>query len=748
MKQFLLEERNVTRYIIAAIAIFAMIIGFIIMALSSLRQEAIQTHRHIANLHAYTIEEYFSQILQHASITIDRIPLLSNESISEVALAPVFTELLHNAPYLRSLSLLNDEGVIVASSHELNIGKKVSIDNFLPIPFGETPLLRIGVPWSGRDFDNAHSSSIEKPIPSSEITFLPLLKKVFFEDTLYYVIANINIDYLTNRYTNTLPTDQGTVSLWRLDGTLLVSTNPQFYLGSSHYNMNHLQHVNEDFFTHLQKETHTLLDVFRLAKVFPFIVEIQTNEANTLGYWDKERQKILSIITLLITLTGVLTLALIVRYYNENSRQREQLSYEKQFRIAMEATQTGLWTWNLKTNQVTWDPQCFLLLGYQPNSFETPWDKIYELTYPDDANDILSSIQDQILAQSIFLIERRMKAASGEWVWIQVRGKVIEFSELNEPLLLTGVYINIDTQKKVEQLHLSAVAFETQEAILITDVHEKILKVNEAFTRITGYSDNEILGETPRILHSGYHDKAFYQVMWKALLEEGFWQGELWNKRKNGEIYAEFITITAIRNDQGTITHFIANFNDITTNKVEQLKIQELAYYDPLTRLANRRLLEESLHKTLKHCLYENHLGALLFIDLDYFKELNDTFGHDAGDMLLIQTAARLKETIRESDLVARLGGDEFIVLLKDIGKQHGSANHLTENIAHKILSLLCQPYALAHGNYQLGASIGCTIFGNDPKKDSTILLKEADLAMYQAKEKGRNQVCFYETSS
>ena len=747
MKKFLAKESKIVRYVIVAIAIFAIIIGFIILAVSSLRQETIQTRRHIANLHAYMIEEHFSQILQQASTTIDRIPLLSNESTSNIALAPVFTELLQNAPYLRSLSLLNDEGVIIASSHEPNVGKRVLLDNFLPIPFGEAPLLRVGVPWAGRDFDNAHATTPEHPIASSEITFIPLLKKLFFEDSLYYIIANINTDYLSNHYTNALPTDQGIVSLWRIDGTLLVSTHPESTLGSSHYSIRHLKE-NDDFLTHLRNETDSQLNVFRLAKVFPFIVAIQTDEEHTSRYWDKERQKILGIITLLISLTGALTLTLIVRYYQENRRQKEQLSYEKQFRVAMEATQTGLWTWNLKTNQLTWDTQCFLLLGYPPNAFEPSWDKIYELTHPDDSNDMLRSIQEQMLSTSTFLIERRMKTATGEWVWIQVRGKAIEFTEEYEPLLLTGVYINIDRQKEAEQLHLSAVAFETQEAILITDVHEKILKVNEAFTRITGYSDNDIIGKTPRILRSGYHDKAFYQRMWQALLEESFWQGELWNKRKNGEIYAEFITITAIHNDTGAITHFIANFNDITSNKVEQQKIEELAYYDPLTRLANRRLLEESLQKIVQHCTYEKHFGALLFIDLDYFKELNDTFGHDAGDMLLIQTASRLKEAIRESDLVARLGGDEFIVLLKDIGKQHGSATHLTQSIAQKILSLLCKPYALTHGNYQLGASIGCTIFGNDPTKDSTTLLKEADLAMYHAKEKGRNQVCFYETAS
>jgi len=358
---------------------------------------------------------------------------------------------------------------------------------------------------------------------------------------------------------------------------------------------------------------------------------------------------------------------------------------------------------------------------------------------------MLISVKEQILAHLTFLIERRMKSASGEWVWIQVRGKAIEFSEYHEPLLLTGVYINIDVQKKAEQLHLSAVAFDTQEAILITDVKEKVLKVNEAFTRITGYSEHEIIGKTPRILKSGYHDEAYYKFMWHALLEEGFWQGELWNKRKGGEVYAEFITITAIRDAKGKITHFIANFNDITLHKAEQQKIQELAYNDSLTHLANRRLLEESLQNALKHCLYDKHFGALLFIDLDYFKELNDTFGHDAGDMLLIQVASRLKEAIRESDLVARLGGDEFIILLKNLGKQKGIAQHLTQNIAQKILSRLCEPYALTHGDYQIGASIGCTIFGNDPLKDGLLILKEADLAMYKAKDQGRNQICFYE---
>ena len=742
-------KKKVIRYLFVTLFIVGLIIGLIIAALANLRQEAIQTHRHIATLHAYTLEEHFSQILQHISLTMDRIPPLSHEAPLQEKIFPVFMELLYNAPYLRSLSLLNDEGVIEVSSHEPNIGKRVHLENFLPTPFGEMPLLRIGVPWEGRDFDNARPSNIQKPISSDKISFLPLLKKVYFEKRAYYIVANLNTDYLANRYTTMLPIEQGTVSLWRMDGILLFSTDYKKELGSSHYGPTHPPKPDEDFFEHLQHHTQNPLDVSKLAKFLPFIVEIQTNEVNALGSWDKERQKLVGITTILILLSGGLALVLIVRYYLENERQKNQLSYEKQFRVAMEATQTGLWTWDLHINYLTWDSQCFLLLGYEPNAFEPSWDKIVELTHPDDAKNMLLSIQEQITAHSSFLIERRMRTALKEWVWIQVRGKVIEFSHEHEPLFLTGVYINIDAQKKAEQLHLSAVAFETQEAILITDAKEKIVKVNEAFTRITGYSDHEIIGQTPRVLKSGYHDKAFYETMWKALHEKGFWQGELWNKRKNGEIYAEFITITTIRDAHNKTTHFIANFNDITTHKAAQQQIQELAYYDPLTHLANRRLFDETLHDILCECSDEKHFSALLFIDLDRFKELNDTYGHDAGDMLLIQVASRLKEGIRESDLVARLGGDEFVILLKKLGNQQNAAHHLTQSIARKILSLLSKPYALAHGNYMLGASIGCTIFNNQiTSTNGAALLKEADLAMYKAKEKGRNQIYFYDKTA
>lgn len=742
--RLLSTPKGTTRYLIATLLISIITVVFIAITLSSLRKEAVQTHRHIANLHAHTFDEHFSQTLEQISHTLDRIPLLNHDIASVSSLSPALEELLYNAPYLRSLSLINQEGLILASSSAPNIGITIATNHFLPIPFGETPILRIGVPYKGRDWSSAQPSTPQSPIEPDALHFLPVIKKVFFGNNEYTIVTNINTSYLMHRYIHSLPQDQGHVSLWRLDGILLFSTDERLRMGMSHYNPSHPQIEGEDYFEHLIKNKHSLMNAFRLARIFPFITEVNMNETTALGYWDKERSKVLWLSTFLISLCGALSLALVVSYYREIERQKEQLAYNKQFRIAMEATQTGLWTWNMQTNIITWDPQCYLLLGYEPNSFEASLEKIYALTHPDDAEAMFLSIKEQILAHESFLIERRMKNAKNEWLWMQVRGKVIEFNEEHEPIMLTGVYINIDAQKKAEHLHLSAVAFETQEAILITDAKEIVLKVNEAFTRITGYQESEILGKTPRLLNSGKHDKLFYKQMWNALHEKGFWQGELWNRRKNGEIYAEYLTITAVRNQKGLTTHYLANFNDITSHKLAQKQIHEMAYHDPLTHLANRILLSENIQSTLARQHASHQYAALIFIDLDHFKELNDTYGHDAGDMLLIQVAKRLQESIRQSDTVARLGGDEFVVLLENLGSIRHNAHVQLETIAHHILSFLCKPYTLAHGHYTIGASLGCTLFNDTANKDTQTLLKEADSAMYEAKENGRNNVCFF----
>ncbi|MDD2382961.1 MAG: diguanylate cyclase [Sulfurospirillaceae bacterium] len=733
------------RYILPALLMIGLTIASIIITLSTLRKEAISTHRNIAKLHSYAFEDIFTQTIQSIDHTMDRIPHLSDDKTTPPILGDIFKDVLQNSPYLRSFSLVNQEGVIEFSSHQGNQGKHIILDHFLPIPsFNNIPFLRIGAPWIGRDFDTAQPSSDQSITPLESTYFIPIIKKVFFDKQPYYLLAALNPDYFTNRYTQVLPSPNGLVSLWRLDGILLLSTDLTLPIGFSHFATIHEQ---EDMVRHLERSSHNAISAYRLAKLMPYIVEVKMDQNIALGYWDQERNKMLLVSILFISLSGILGLLLILRTDKEAQRQKQQNSYEHQFRVAMEATQTGLWTWNRQNGVITWDEQCYHLLGYKPYSFAASLEMIQSLTHPEDAQPMFSSRLMQIDLQGWFLVERRMKHANGAWVWVQVRGRVIEYDKDNIPLFLTGVYINIDTQKQAEQLRLNSVAFETEDAVLITDATEKIIKVNQAFTRITGYTSEEVIGKTPRILKSGEHNSAFYKMLWESLLERGYWQGELWNKRKNGEVYPEHITITAVKNAEGIVTHFLANFNDITLRKAAQRQIHEMAYRDSLTRLANRHLLQENILKAIERNQQQQIYGALIFIDLDQFKQLNDTHGHDAGDMLLIQVSRRLQDCTRQHDTVARLGGDEFVILLEDLGSNIMQATEQTHSVAHKILTYLNKPFDLAQGNYHVGASLGITLFGKT-MQDAETLIKQADIAMYTSKDKGRNQISFFTPES
>ena len=299
-------------------------------------------------------------------------------------------------------------------------------------------------------------------------------------------------------------------------------------------------------------------------------------------------------------------------------------------------------------------------------------------------------------------------------------------------------------RRNEEDLRISAVSFETQEAILITDVDEKIIRVNTAFTDITGFTPEEVIGQTPRILKSGVQDQEFYQQMWEDILTQGGWRGEIWNRRKDGEIYPEHQVITAIKNKKGEITHYLSTFSDITLRKLNEERIHKLAFYDPLTGLANRRLLEDHIVQALSTSARNLHYCALLFIDLDHFKNLNDTLGHKLGDELLKQVAERLRQCVRDGDTVARPGGDEFIILLQGLGHKKEEAATHTQHIAEKILSRFNEPYVLSESQYVLTASIGISLF-IDHYESTEELMKRSDLAMYQAKAEGRNAIRFFD---
>ena len=307
-----------------------------------------------------------------------------------------------------------------------------------------------------------------------------------------------------------------------------------------------------------------------------------------------------------------------------------------------------------------------------------------------------------------------------------VSGTVVIFSDIGE------------RRRTEAEMRIAATAFETQEGIFITDAQGTILRVNSAFTDITGYGAAEVVGKNPRFRSSGRHDAAFYNAMWSRLRSSGAWKGEIWNRRKNGEIYPESVTITAVRGEDDTVSHYVATMHDITERKLAEEETQRLAFYDPLTALPNRRLLHDRLQQAQATSGRSKHHGALMFIDLDNFKRLNDTLGHDIGDLLLQQVARRLQGCVRQADTVARLGGDEFVVLLQELSINGPKAREQAVSVGQKILASLNEPYQLGSQNVRNTPSIGATLFLG-PQQGVAELLKQADLAMYQAKAAGRN---------
>lgn len=340
------------------------------------------------------------------------------------------------------------------------------------------------------------------------------------------------------------------------------------------------------------------------------------------------------------------------------------------------------------------------------------------------------------------LFETRHRRKDGSLIDVEVS---TTGAEIDGQFFLYASSRDITERKRNQEMQrIAAVTFDTQEAIMITTPDAKILRVNQAFHEITGYSKDEVVGHNPRIFQSGRHDAAFYQAMWSTLRATGKWSGEVWDKRRNGSIYPKMMTITAVYDNERNLTHYVAVFRDISNRKKSEQEIHQLAFYDPLTALPNRRLLMDRLQQGLAASARSARYGALLFLDLDHFKTINDTRGHATGDLLLIEATRRLLTCVREGDSVARLGGDEFVVLLEGLGSEADEAAGQTELVAEKIRHELDRPYMLSDFECHLTVSIGIGLFINH-EESAESLLQHADVAMYQAKSAGRNAIRFFD---
>ena len=377
------------------------------------------------------------------------------------------------------------------------------------------------------------------------------------------------------------------------------------------------------------------------------------------------------------------------------------------------------------------------LLGYSREELlATP---IYDLVTPEFRDIYRERFQSIAQVGGVATRELQLNRKDGGRVLLEMSAVTLPDGNVH------GSCRDITERKKIEEgQRIAAVTFDTQEAIMITDPDANILRVNQAFQDITGYDAAEVIGCNPRIFQSGRHNAAFYQALWSALLNTGTWSGEIWDKRKDGSIYPKLTTITAVYNDRHQVTNYVAVFRDITLNKKSEREIHQLAFYDSLTQLPNRRLLLDRLKQAMAVGTRDGRHGALLFLDLDHFKTINDTRGHAMGDQLLVEVARRLQTGVREGDSVARLGGDEFVVVLEDLSSEPQEAAAQTELVAEKIRRELDKPYVLKGLECHSTVSIGISLFRGH-QESAEDLLQHTDVAMYQAKMAGRNTIRFFD---
>jgi len=372
--------------------------------------------------------------------------------------------------------------------------------------------------------------------------------------------------------------------------------------------------------------------------------------------------------------------------------------------------------------------------------------------HPDSRPAVLTRISD-FADQGLNspMVELQLLRLDGTVMDVELQGANTSFD--GEPALHASIRDITDRKLVENKLLLSASVFHNaREGITIADREGTILDVNESFTRITGFSRDEAVGQNSRILRSDRQSPEFYSAMWRTLLDTGHWAGEIWNKRKSGEVYPELLTITAVNDAQGTVQQYVALFTDITVRKQMEEKIHQLAYSDSLTALPNRHTLNDRLVQSVASSKRSKRFGALMVLDLDNFKPLNDTHGHSAGDLLLKEAAMRMVGCVRAVDTVARIGGDEFVVLLSELDADKIESVAQAQVIAEKIRGALAAPYLLplSHSEHEARAiehrcsvSIGVAVFmGQDA--DPEDVLKWADAAMYQAKNKGRNAIAFH----
>ncbi|MFN3579199.1 MAG: EAL domain-containing protein [Pseudomonas sp.] len=424
------------------------------------------------------------------------------------------------------------------------------------------------------------------------------------------------------------------------------------------------------------------------------------------------------------------------RHLHERALRRS----EQRFDLAILGSNDGVWDWDIESDQLYFSDRCKAIIGYPPEFCMDMRETWLKHLHPEDRQSLIHSLQEHLRGNLDRLSHtHRIRHRDGCYVWVQANGQAVRNAD-GRATRMVGIVRDVTRQRlDNERLQQAAVVFDsTNEGVVVSDARNYILTVNNAFCRITGYSREEIVGHRPNLLKSGWHDEHFYKSLWQSLESKGNWQGEIWNRRKNGEIYPQWQTINAVHDPEGKLTHYVAVFTDISQLKQSRKEIDFLAHHDPLTRLPNRLLLLDRLGSALIRAKRNERRLGVIFIDLDRFKNVNDSLGHSAGDELLRVSAERMLRLCREEDTLARLGGDEFVMLVENIGTPQDMIP-----IARRLQRGFSRFFNIDDQRIYLSASMGMSVYPEDGQ-DSSELLRNADAAVSQAKENGRNTYAYY----
>lgn len=479
---------------------------------------------------------------------------------------------------------------------------------------------------------------------------------------------------------------------------------------------------------------------YRVLERYPFYVLAGLSEADVMSFWRERAQMIGMLGTTMLACLVIVMFGLFRAQKRERVVARELRRNGERLNAAQRIAQLGSWEIQLPSMHVMCSDELYRIFEMPRRESGSPYQEFFALVHPDDRSIVDKTLNESIASRQAVSLQHRLLMPDGRIKYV-LESCETEYGRDGTPLRVIGTSQDVTAQQEMlaqMQLLASAVQY-SGEAILITDVDNKIVTVNPAFTRLTGYSPEEAVGRNPRFLSAGRTTDEEYERMWRSIAERGFWQGEIWDRRKDGGIYPKWMSISVIRSEDGAIRYHVAHFTDVSSERAAEERLEHLAHHDVLTGLLNRLSLKGRLDQALAAARRDGSRVAVLFVDLDRFKVINDTLGHHVGDELLIEVANRLRESVRDSDVVARVGGDEFVIMLS--GVEHTGA---VATVAEKLVFSVGQSYQI--GGYDLYStpSVGIAIYPTDGE-DGDVLMKNADAAMYHAKMAGRNNFQFFD---